>query len=136
MKGNRMDTQLLHETLAKSLAGTITFPEVVRVLTAEGVESYRADLVRLEETFYMPDRSTHVEKMACSAGPIGDRFATDKVVAAIHDSQTGKCKYREFLGRVMEAGTTSYVTYLKGRKVIYFGRHGDFHIEEFPRVQS
>jgi uncharacterized protein YbcV (DUF1398 family) len=84
----------------------------------------------------MPDGSTHVEKMSSSAGGIGDRFATDKVVAAIHDSQTVKCKYRGFLARVMEAGPTIYVTYLKGRKVIYFGRHGDFHIEEFPRVQA
>jgi uncharacterized protein YbcV (DUF1398 family) len=136
MKGNRMNTQLLDETLSNSLAGTITFPEVVRILTSEGVESYRADLVRREETFYMPDGSTHVETMAYLAAPIGDRFATDKVVAAIRDSQTGKCKYREFLDRVMDAGTTSYVTYLKARKVIYFGRHGDFHVEEFPHVQS
>jgi hypothetical protein len=32
----------------------------------------------------------------------------------------------------MAAGTTGYWVFLAGRKVIYFGRKGDFHIEEFP----
>ena len=113
-------------------AGTFAFPDVVRTLTAEGVESYRADLVRLEETFYMPDGDTFVEKMDFPAKAIGKDFAVAEVVAAIRDSQTGKCKYREFLNRVMDAGTTNYVVYLSGRKVIYFGRMGDFHVEEFP----
>jgi uncharacterized protein YbcV (DUF1398 family) len=131
-----MDTEVLRDTLEKSLAGVIAFPDVVRTLAAEGVEFYHADLVRLEETFYMPDGTTHVEKMEYPRKTIAEDFATDKVVGAIRDSQTGVCKYREFLSRVMEAGTASYVTYLKGKKVIYFGRNGDFHIEEFPRVKS
>jgi hypothetical protein len=46
-----MNTDIMRDTLAKSLAGTIAFPDVVRILIGEGVESYRADLVRLEETF-------------------------------------------------------------------------------------
>jgi uncharacterized protein YbcV (DUF1398 family) len=131
-----MNTEFLHETLQKALAGTIAFPDVVRTLVAEGVESYRVDLVRLEETFYMPDGSTHVEKMEYPAKSIAEYFAVDNVIGAIRDSQAGKCKYREFLSRVMDAGTSSYVTYLKGRKVIYFGRNGDFHVEEFPRAKS
>ena len=36
------------------------------------------------------------------------------------------------LRRVMAAGTTSYSVYLNGRKAIYFGRNGDFHVEPFP----
>lgn len=128
-----MNIELVRKTLAGSLAGTNAFPDVVRALTAEGVESYRADLVRLEEVFYMPDGTTHMEKLAFPAMPIGDDFAAADVVAAIRDSQAGKCKYPEFLNRVMKAGTTGYVTYLSGKKVIYFGRKGEFHVEHFPR---
>jgi uncharacterized protein YbcV (DUF1398 family) len=127
-----MNTEILRDALARSLAGTFAFPDVVRTLTAEGVESYRADLVRLEETFYMPDGATFVEKIDFPAKAIGKDFAVSEVVSAIRDSQAGTCKYRQFLNRVMDAGTTSYVVYLSGKKVIYFGRKGEFHVEEFP----
>jgi uncharacterized protein YbcV (DUF1398 family) len=130
-----MNLELIRSTLAGSLAGTNAFPDVVRTLTAERVESYRADLVRMEETFYMPDGTTHVEKLEFPKLPIGEEFDAADVVAAIRDSQAGKCKYPEFLTRVMNAGTTSYVAYLKGKRVIYFGRKGEFHVEEFPRAQ-
>jgi uncharacterized protein YbcV (DUF1398 family) len=127
-----MNTQLLHETLAKSLSGENAFPDVVRVLTAEGVESYRADLVRQEETFYMPDGQTHVEKVTFARTPIAAEFDASGVKAAIAASQAGQIKYPEFLRLAMESGTTSYVVYLKGKRCIYFGRNGDFHVEEFP----
>jgi uncharacterized protein YbcV (DUF1398 family) len=129
-----MNIEVISNALAGSLAGTNAFPDVVRILTAEGVESYRADLVRLEETFYMPDGTTHVEKMDFPARGIGDDFAATEVVSAIRASQAGECKYPQFLNRVMDAGTTSYVVYLTGRKAIYFGRKGEFHVEEFPRA--
>ncbi len=131
-----MNTEVLHNAVAGSLAGTNSFPDVVRVLTEEGVESYRADLVRLEETFYMPDGATHVESLDFPRRPIGEQFRSADVIAAIRDAQAGKCQYREFLHRVMDAGTSSYVVHIRGRKVIYFGRHGEFHIEEFPGAKS
>ena len=130
-----MNTEIMRDTLAKSLAGTIAFPDVIRILIGEGVESYRADLVRLEETFYMPDGATFVETIAFPATSIADRFSAPDVIAAIRDSQTGKCKYREFLSRAMRAGVANYVVYLEGKKVIYFGRNGECHIEVFPGFQ-
>ena len=127
-----MNTKLLQETLAKSMSGENAFPDVVRVLTAEGVESYRADLVRQEETFYMLNGETHVEKVTFTPTPIAAEFDAFRVKAAIAASQAGQIKYREFLRRAMEAGTTSYVVYLNGKRCIYFGRNGDLHVEEFP----
>ncbi len=129
-----MNTELLHKTLAGSLAGRVAFPEVVGTMIAEGVESYRADLVRMEEIFYAPDGETHVEKIDFPAKPIGEEFVVAGLIAAIRDSQAGRCRYPEFLTRAMAAGTTSYVVFLNGKKVIYFGRKGEFHIEEFPQV--
>src|SRR5580693_5051870 len=114
-----MNIEVISNALAGSPAGTNAFPDVVRILTAEGVESYRADLVRLEETFYVPDGTTHVEKVDFPARGIGEHFYADQVVSAIRASQAGKSKYPEFLNRVMDAGTTSYVVYLSGGKAIY-----------------
>jgi hypothetical protein len=36
----------------------------------------------------------------------------------------------------MADGTAAYQTFLTGKKVIYFGRKGEFHVEEFPRPKS
>ena len=127
-----MNIDVISGALSGSLAGTNAFPDVVRILTAEGVESHRADLVRLEETFYTPDGTTHVEKMDFPARSIGEHFSATEVVSAIRASQAGQSKYPQFLNRVMDAGTTSYVVYLSGKRAIYFGRKGEFHVEEFP----
>lgn len=127
-----MNIEIMRKTLGESMAGSIDFPEVVRRLMAEGVESYRADLVRLEETFYMPNGESHVEKIDFSPAPIADNFSSEGVVAAIRGSQAGRTKYREFLKLAMNAGTASYAVYLQGKRCIYFGRDGEFHVEEFP----
>jgi hypothetical protein len=33
----------------------------------------------------------------------------------------------------MEAGTVYYIAYLEGKRVMYIGREGDFHVEHFPK---
>jgi uncharacterized protein YbcV (DUF1398 family) len=38
--------------------------------------------------------------------------------------------------RAAAAGVIAYWAFLAGRKVVYFGRHGKMHIEEFPRSKS
>jgi uncharacterized protein YbcV (DUF1398 family) len=54
-------------------------------------------------------------------------------VAAIRASQRGESTYREFLRRISAAGVVYYTVHMQGRKAIYFGRHGDFYIEPFPK---
>ena len=131
-----MNIEVLKQSTAGSLAGTVAFPEVARSLIGEGVESYDADLVRLQKTFYMPDGETHVEKLDFSARPIGKEFDAAEVLAAIRASQRDNQPYPAFLRRVMDAGTTRYIVFLNGQKAIYFGRKGEFHVEEFPRAQK
>ncbi len=127
-----MNTELMRDTVTKSLDGTMAFPEIVSLLLADGVERYHADLVRMEKTFYMPDGRTHVEKMPIGPMAIGETFVTSDLVATIRDSQTAGQKYLDFLWRATAAGSTDYVVYLQGRKAIYFGRKGEYHIEVFP----
>ncbi len=38
--------------------------------------------------------------------------------------------------RSAAAGVIAYWAFLTGRKVIYFGRKGEFHVEEFPGAKS
>jgi uncharacterized protein YbcV (DUF1398 family) len=130
-----MNTEVIHNALAGSLAGTLTFPEVVQALLGVGVESYRADLVLREKTTYMPGGQTHREPMDIPVTHPAAEFSTEGVVTAIRAIQAKQIQYREFLDRILAAGTTDYAVYLNGKRAIYFGRKGEFHVEEFPRAK-
>lgn len=129
-----MNTLVMEQTTTRSLQGTITFGEVVKELSAIGVESYDADLVRMEKTYYMPDGKTHVEKLRVEDLAIARDFSEEAVVAAIRSIQRQEINYVEFLSRILKAGTTRYIVFLAGKKAIYYGRKGEFHIENFPNT--
>lgn len=82
-----MNTEAMHKALEDSQAGKLTFPEVVGMLTNAGVESYFADLIRGEETFYTVDDETHRERMTLPLSKIAGDFSQHGVVAAIRAAQ-------------------------------------------------
>ena len=127
-----MNTTIMHQTTIQSMAGNLSFPEVVQMLVAEGVESYRADLIRFEKIFYMPNGESYSEKFSFEASPVAVDFSETGVVAAIRAIQAKRINYQEFLRQIMAAGTTHYSVYLNGKRAIYFGRKGEFHVEYFP----
>lgn len=131
-----MNTRVMHEVLAETQAGKLIFPEVVRRLLEVDVESYFCNLATGEETFYTRDGQTRVEKMTLPLAPIAEQFSLPGVIAAIRGAQTDTIRYPEFVKRAAAAGVIAYWSFLTGRKVIYFGRQGDFHVEEFPRANS
>ena len=128
-----MNVSLVQEVCRQALEAKITFPQIVGKLTAEGVESYHVDLVRHENRFYMPNGKTHVESVKHPAGIAAEKFSTEGVQSAIRASQRGEITYQEFIPRVLAAGCVLYVVYLTGKKVIYFGRDGASHTENFPQ---
>lgn len=128
-----MNTTVIHHVLAESQAGKLIFPEVVRRLSEVGVESYLCDLATGAETFYMSDGTTHVEKMTLPLSPIADQFSASGIVAAIRGAQSDTIRYPEFMKRSAAAGIIAYRAFMSGKKVIYFGRKGESHTEEFPR---
>jgi uncharacterized protein YbcV (DUF1398 family) len=131
-----MKTTVIQEVLAESQAGNLVFPEVVRRLMEVGVESYFCDLASGEESFYLADGETHREKMVLPLSPIAAEFSREDVVSAIREAQADAIRYPEFMKRSAAAGVIAYWAFLAGCKVIYFGRRGEFHIEEFPRAES
>jgi uncharacterized protein YbcV (DUF1398 family) len=131
-----MNTEVMKEALEASELGKSTFPQMVGKLVAVGVESYFADLVRGEETFYMPSGETHVVKMSLALGKIADEFSQNGIVSAIRAAQSDEIRYPEFVKRARTAGVAAYWAFLTGKKVVYFGRKGEFHVEEFPRPKT
>ena len=61
------------------------------------------------------------------------RLLSPGLIAAIRGAQADTIRYPEFLKQSTAAGPTAYWAFLTGKKVIYFRRKGDFHIEEFPK---
>jgi uncharacterized protein YbcV (DUF1398 family) len=131
-----MNTQIIHETAAQVLAGTMSFPEVVRTLTAAGVEAYHVDYVSLRKTYYGADGSTAATALSFETlPPVAENFDAVALRAAIADSQQKGQKYREFTHRAMNAGVQGYIAFLRGQRVTYWGRQGDQHIEWFPGAE-
>jgi hypothetical protein len=56
------------------------------------------------------------------------------LVAAIRAAQADEIRYPEFLKRAVAAGTAAYWAFLTGKRVIYFGRNGEFHVEEWSSL--
>jgi len=119
-----------------SLAGTLTFPEVVARLSAAGVERYHADYVRHETTYYTSGGESHSAAVEHPAAPIAEVFSAAGVEAAIRASQRGEIDYREFLRRTFAAGCVGYFVQIAGRRALYFGRLGEVHVEPFPNPPS
>lgn len=131
-----MNTQIIHDVLQETQAGQLIFPEVVRRLLETGVESYFCDLAAGFETFYGNDGSTHVAAMTLPLAPVAVDFSPSGIVAAIRGAQADNIRYPEFIKRAAAAGIIAYWAFLTGRKVIYFGRKGEQHIEQFPTAHS
>ena len=108
-----------------------TFPQVVASLVAAGVERYHADFVCSERVFYMPD-GTFERVPAHKVPQAAQVFSARDVEAAVRAIQRNEIHYREFCGLVTQAGCVGYHVFIAGRRVVYYGRDGEQHIEYFP----
>ena len=127
-----MELSVIRECSALSMQGKVTFPEVVMRLAGIGVQYYFADLARLQKTYYAANGKTHIENMDFKPPKIADKFSTDEVQSAIRAIQKQEIEYPEFLHQIIESGCAFYIVFITGKKAIYFGKNGDFHVENFP----
>ena len=132
-----MTSQILDQCTAGAFDGTVPFPETLSRLAADGVEWYSASLVLGGKTYYGTGSSHHQCMWPHGTVPqIADLFEAEGVSGAIRASQARTIDYGTFLRRIADAGVVYYTVHLKGRKAIYFGRHGDSWTEPFPAAGS
>jgi uncharacterized protein YbcV (DUF1398 family) len=128
-----MNSKVIAQIARATLSGTITFPEVVQKLLAEGVEYYHVDYVALRKTYYGAADDVVVTPITYEGLPsVALELSVDALRANILDSQRNGQKYRDFTRRAMEAGVQGYFAFLRGKRVTYLGRRGDQHTEWFP----
>lgn len=129
-----MNTEIINETCKQSVANSLPFPDVVTRLTEAGVESYYADLVQLQKTYYAANGEVCVSRLETDPlGPVGEHFNSAQVQEALKAIQRGIITYVEFLRWLAAAGTFAYTVHIRGRKALYLGRAGDLHVENFPQ---
>lgn len=129
---NAEQTAVIEECARGSLTAELTFPQIVGKLAAIGVERYHADYTRQETTYYLPDGESLVVPLPHPAQETAMEFQAAVVEAAVRQSQRNEHTYLEFVRKTMAAGCVGYFVQITGRRVIYFGRTGESHVEHFP----
>ncbi len=110
----------------------LNFGQVLEKLADVGVEGYYADFRRSAKTYYLPDGKSIEVKANDPDVAIASAFDAGHVEAAVRLSQAGTHTYRAFCEKVMAAGCVGYLVSLLGRRVVYFGRTAETHVEHFP----
>jgi uncharacterized protein YbcV (DUF1398 family) len=131
-----MNIEAMQKALHQSESGQLTFPQVVGMLVAAGVEGYYKDLMRHEVTYYLADGRTHTEQLTLPSLPVPETFSEEGVVAAIHGAQRDEIRYPVFIERAVQAGTAAYRVCFTGKRAVYLGRKGEVHVEHFPQPRA
>ena len=123
---------VVEECTADSDASRMSFPQVIGKLMSAGVERYHADLIRSEKTYFLPSGESRVIPNEDIGRVPAAEFSALSVEAAVRAIQNGEINYKTFCAHVMDAGCVGYHVSIAGRRVIYYGRTGESHIEHFP----
>lgn len=128
-----MNAAHISKLACATLDGSVPFSEIVGRLIDEEVECYLVDYRALQFTFYGAKGGVVIAPLTFEGTPqVAENFDLPSLRAAIHDSQAQGQKFRDFSSRAMLAGVQSYYAFLRGKRVTYFGRQGEQHVEWFP----
>jgi uncharacterized protein YbcV (DUF1398 family) len=114
--------------------GSLSFPDIVGRLIEAGFEGYIVDYRRNDQTHYLPDGDNVIVAMPPSPGAVSADFDASAVEALVRWAQANGAgySYPAFCERVKTAGCAGYIVSFLGRRVVYFGRTGETHVEHFP----
>jgi len=131
-----MDASEVARLARVTLDGSMSFPEIVGNLISNGVEYYHVDFATCSFTFYGASGEAVVAPLPLnSLRPIAETLDGAELKAAIIDSQQHGQTFPAFCERATRAGVQGYFAFLRGKRVTYFGRQGDHHVEWFPGAQ-
>ena len=115
--------------------GSLSFPEIVGKLISAGFEGYTVDYRRNAQCYYMPHGDSAHFDMPPSAGSVAPAFDAALIEAQVKWAQSGDPDYTylAFSDNVKAAGCAGYMVSFLGKRVVYFGRTGETHVEHFPQ---
>ncbi len=133
-----MDAQLTaiaENCLKAAYNNTMAFPEIVGTLIKASFEGYVVDYRRNTTTYFLPDGDSVVLENRQSEGKVAAEFDQPGVAAQIKWAQANPpdYSYQAFCKNVKALGCAGYIVSFLGRRVLYFGRTAETHVEHFPQ---
>ena len=127
-------TAIIHDCHLASEEDRLDFPQILARLHEAGVEGYLVDYRRSTKTYYLSNGENLGLPSPVVETPISARFDAPMVEHAVREAQAKApgYSYKGFCAKVMQAGCAGYIVSILGRRVVYFGRTAETHIEHFP----
>lgn len=134
-----MNSQILavaRQCVAASENNTLSFPAQLGLLAEAGIEGYYVDFRQGVRIFHLPDGGALELPAHKTDTPIAAAFTPSGVEAAVRRAQAGTpgYTYQGFCREAMAAGCAGYLVSLPGKRVVYFGRTAETHVEHFPKA--
>jgi uncharacterized protein YbcV (DUF1398 family) len=125
---------IAEECLHAAHDGSRSFPALVGALIGAGFEGYHVDYRRNTQTYVLPDGDAVALDMPASPGAVAAAFDAQGVAALVAWAQRNgpDYSYRSFCEKVKAAGCAGYLVSFLGRRVLYYGRTAETHVEHFP----
>lgn len=132
---NETSKTIAQQCMNAAYDGIMSFPEILGTLIKNGFESYHVDYLRGTSTYYLADGGS-VELTTPDHGTtVAQEFVAFSIQASIKEAQQNVegYTYKGFCKKVMAAGCAGYIVSLPGKRVLYFGRSAETHVEHFPQ---
>ena len=115
--------------------GSLSFPEIVGTLIGAGFEGYSVDYRCNQQTYYLPDGDHVTLDMLKSDGLVEAEFDANELERLVRWAQANPPEYTyvAFSEKAKAAGCAGYLVSFLGRRVVYFGRTAETHVEHFPK---
>jgi uncharacterized protein YbcV (DUF1398 family) len=128
-------TTIAERCLNAAYDKTMTFPDIVGALIKAGFEGYVVDYRRNTTTYFLADGDNLVLENRPSGNKVAAQFDQPGVAAQIKWAQANPpdYSYAAFCKNVKALGCAGYVVSFPGRRVLYFGRTAETHVEHFPQ---
>lgn len=132
---NEQLTATAQECLDAAYAGTMDFPTIVHTLSEAGFEGYEVDFRRATSTYFRASGESVQLAMPKSDMPVAAEFQANGIERAVREAQNKVpgYTYPGFCVKVKAAGCAGYMVSFLGRRVVYFGRTAETHVEHFPQ---
>lgn len=113
---------------------TMDFPTIVGTLVGAGFEGYAVDFRHRQAIYYLASGGSVALPLPDDDSPVAEAFDAAAIRQAIREAQSGApgYTYKGFCHAVTAAGCAGYIVSFSGRRVVYFGRTAETHVELFP----
>jgi uncharacterized protein YbcV (DUF1398 family) len=133
-----MDAQriaIARECLNAAYNKTMNFPDIVATLVRAGFEGYAVDYRCGTTTYFLPDGGNVALDNVVKEGTVAVQFDPSGIARQIKWAQANPPDYTyvAFCKNVKAMGCAGYIVSFLGRRVLYFGRTAETHVEHFPQ---